>query len=656
MSGRTACLSSWDGTSPSLAAHGRRRARGTPGPGVSLGHEDRNALHRVDAIAAAVPHVVGTQRLGLAVLVGRPGAELVVARLRGVPLVRPPHPAVDAARLVEARVGPRAPAVGAELHPPDPAAARPRAPGDRRASAGHAAQPREELGDAGRGHERPRPLAGDRVAGVAVVALVGVEDGLRDALERLRDGCDRPQPLHRRHAVPVGHHEPQRVPVRRRKRLSVHRVREEGVAGQRVGDRQAALVVVLDALVEPAVRAGEHDLDRVVEQSRLLEHAPQQRARPLGAPDRLLVPRSRDRPRDEVRAAGAGALHHDRHRQRRPSAQVVHRQSERSPDAAVDAQFVSGLVDRGHVEVDEHVVHADRRDRPAERLERDAGVAQREADLLARELLTLGDRHRRRAYRAGPGPVTRRARPARRGATLLASQPMEATMSTTPLSSDAGTETVGVPTVPMRFEVTTLPVADVDRAKAFYQRLGWRFDIDFKPTPETRGVQFTPPGSAASIQFGKGPEPLAGPLEALQLIVQDIDAARDDLISRGVEVGDIWHLEPGKGPQPGRDPEGRSYFTRAIFEDPDGNQWVLQEVNERLPGRVDATDVEALAQLLHETAEHHGSFENASPPHDWWDWYAAYANARQTGSTPEGADATADQYMADVKGVVASRP
>src|SRR3954462_12524509 len=117
MSGRTACLSSGNGTSPSLAAHGRRRARGPPGPGVSLGHEDRDTLHRVDAIAAAVPHVVGAQRLALAVLVGRPGAELVAARRGGVPLVRPAPPAVDAAGLVEARVGPRAPAVGAELDP-----------------------------------------------------------------------------------------------------------------------------------------------------------------------------------------------------------------------------------------------------------------------------------------------------------------------------------------------------------------------------------------------------------------------------------------------------------------------------------------------------------------------------------------------------------
>jgi catechol 2,3-dioxygenase-like lactoylglutathione lyase family enzyme len=143
------------------------------------------------------------------------------------------------------------------------------------------------------------------------------------------------------------------------------------------------------------------------------------------------------------------------------------------------------------------------------------------------------------------------------------------------------------PPGPMRFEVTTLPVADVDRAKAFYARLGWRFDIDFEPAPGVRGVQFTPPGSAASIQFGKGTNTMEpGSLQGLFLVVDDIVAARDDLISRGVEVGEIWHLEIGKGPVPGLDPERRSYTSRASFKDPDGNEWVLQEITERLPGRV----------------------------------------------------------------------
>ncbi|MEU8816871.1 VOC family protein [Actinoplanes sp. NPDC048796] len=145
----------------------------------------------------------------------------------------------------------------------------------------------------------------------------------------------------------------------------------------------------------------------------------------------------------------------------------------------------------------------------------------------------------------------------------------------------------GEPTVPTRFEVTALPVTDVDRAKAFYQQLGWRLDIDFEPSPGVRGVQFTPPGSAASIQFGSGAaKPAPGPLRGLLLIVDDIEAARADLIGRGVDVGEIFHMEPGRGPAPGLDPKRRSYASRAAFEDPDGNQWQLQEITERLPGRV----------------------------------------------------------------------
>ena len=122
-------------------------------------------------------------------------------------------------------------------------------------------------------------------------------------------------------------------------------------------------------------------------------------------------------------------------------------------------------------------------------------------------------------------------------------------------------------------------------------------------------MQFTPPGSPASIQFGSGSTTMTEPHQGLLLVVDDIEAARDDLVSRGVDVGEIWHLEPGKGPVAGRDPERRSYFTRAVFADPDGNQWQLQEVAERLPGRVERTDPAPLAELLAETALHHGAFE-----------------------------------------------
>jgi catechol 2,3-dioxygenase-like lactoylglutathione lyase family enzyme len=159
--------------------------------------------------------------------------------------------------------------------------------------------------------------------------------------------------------------------------------------------------------------------------------------------------------------------------------------------------------------------------------------------------------------------------------------------STQPDTSTAAQTSSDLATVPMRIEVTTLPVADVDRAKAFYQRLGWRLDIDFEPAPGVRGVQFTPPGSPASIQFGENTNSMQpGSLEGMFLVVDDIEAARAELIDRGADVGEIWHLEPGKGPVPGLDPQRRSYFSRASFADPDGNRWVLQEITERLPGRV----------------------------------------------------------------------
>ena len=225
-------------------------------------------------------------------------------------------------------------------------------------------------------------------------------------------------------------------------------------------------------------------------------------------------------------------------------------------------------------------------------------------------------------------------------------------MSTTDVNSNTEVEKTDVGTGPSRFEVTTLPVADVDRAKAFYESLGWRLDIDFKPTPDTRGVQFTPPGSQASIQFGQGATTMSEPLQGLFLVVEDIEATRTDLMSRGVEVSEIWHIEPGTGRVPGLDPQRRSYFSRASFADPDGNAWVLQEITERLPGRVEVPDSGELAQLLLETAERHGEFEAVAPPHDWWDWYAAYMAARQSGSSPDEASAAAGRYMAEVKNIV----
>src|SRR6188472_3026597 len=160
-------------------------------------------------------------------------------------------------------------------------------------------------------------------------------------------------------------------------------------------------------------------------------------------------------------------------------------------------------------------------------------------------------------------------------------------MSTTQPDTAVLTPQPADATIPMRFEVTTLPVADVDRSRAFYESLGWRLDIDFMPAPGSRAVQFTPLGSQASIQFAQGPiAPKNGPLENLIVVVDDIVAARDDLIARGVEVGEIFHTVPGEGPLAGLDPERKSYASRATFADPDGNTWVPQEITERIARRV----------------------------------------------------------------------
>jgi catechol 2,3-dioxygenase-like lactoylglutathione lyase family enzyme len=140
----------------------------------------------------------------------------------------------------------------------------------------------------------------------------------------------------------------------------------------------------------------------------------------------------------------------------------------------------------------------------------------------------------------------------------------------------------------MRFEVAVLPVADTDRAKAFYEGLGWRLDADFPIDEHYRIVQLTPPGSAASIQFGDGlTEMTPGSMRDMYLVVEDIQAARDELISHGADVSDVWHGRGlgSEGHQPGRDPDGTSYRSFATFSDPDGNRWLLQEITDRLPGR-----------------------------------------------------------------------
>jgi catechol 2,3-dioxygenase-like lactoylglutathione lyase family enzyme len=208
--------------------------------------------------------------------------------------------------------------------------------------------------------------------------------------------------------------------------------------------------------------------------------------------------------------------------------------------------------------------------------------------------------------------------------------------------------------VDMKLEVVLLQVSDVDRAKAFYENLGWRVDIDIAGG-DFRGVQVTPHNSEASIIFGKGTN-LAKPGSAnLVLAVDDIDAARAYLVARGVDVSEVFHYAAGpfndtveNSRVGGRDPEGRSYFSFASFADPDGNSWLLQEITTRLPGRVwqaRTTDVANLAELLHETAEHHDHYEKTHGKHNWWDWYAPYLSARQNGSSPDEAAAAANSYM-----------
>ena len=214
----------------------------------------------------------------------------------------------------------------------------------------------------------------------------------------------------------------------------------------------------------------------------------------------------------------------------------------------------------------------------------------------------------------------------------------------------------GADIVEMKFEVAVLPVADTDRSKAFYEGLGWRLDADIHVDENHRIVQFTPPGSPASIQFGDGATTMTpGSVRDLYLIVEDIEAARQALISHGADVSEAWHgpgLDNVEKRLPGPDPDHNTYRSFATFSDPDGNSFLLQEITRRLPGREWPTDIGALADLLHETEEHHGAFEKVAPPHNWWDWYAAYLDARQRGGTSETAAADANRYMAEVKHIV----
>ena len=194
----------------------------------------------------------------------------------------------------------------------------------------------------------------------------------------------------------------------------------------------------------------------------------------------------------------------------------------------------------------------------------------------------------------------------------------------------------------MKLEVVIVPVSDVDRAKAFYEKLGFRLDIDIV-NENFRGIQFTPPHSETSIIFGKGVTSTRPGSADLVLAVDNIDAARNDLIARGVNVSEVFHYAGGpfnntiKNPRvTGRDPEGRSYFSFASFEDPDGNRWLLQEITTRLPGRIDSaattfTSASDLANALRRAEAAHGEHEKRTGERDanWPDWYAKYIVAEQ---------------------------
>ncbi len=222
-------------------------------------------------------------------------------------------------------------------------------------------------------------------------------------------------------------------------------------------------------------------------------------------------------------------------------------------------------------------------------------------------------------------------------------------MNSSQILSKAGTEIPKAQTMDMKLEVVVIPVADVERARRFYDGLGWRLDADFSGD-DWRVIQFTPPGSGCSVIFGHNVTAAApGSAQGLYLIVSDLKAARDELLRRGVAVSKVFHAgdghtgadEPylfGRLRVSGPDPERRSYRSYASFSDPDGNGWLLQEVTVRLPGRVEATDTSftsarELAAALRRAAAAHGEHEKLTGQHDegWPDWYAAYIAAEQAG-------------------------
>ena len=220
-------------------------------------------------------------------------------------------------------------------------------------------------------------------------------------------------------------------------------------------------------------------------------------------------------------------------------------------------------------------------------------------------------------------------------------------MGTNEARNNEAAEGASAASLDMKLEVVVLPVSDVDRAKEFYSRLGWRLDADRAAGNAFRLVQFTPPGSGSSIQFGVNLTSAApGSAQAMLLAVSDIDAARKQLVERGVDASEVFHCETGTACRfqgigvrvSGSQPERLSYFSFVSFSDPDGNGWLLQEVTKRLPGRVTGgtttyASAHDLAQAMIRAAKAHGEHEKRIGQADpnWPDWYAEYMVREQSG-------------------------
>jgi catechol 2,3-dioxygenase-like lactoylglutathione lyase family enzyme len=224
-------------------------------------------------------------------------------------------------------------------------------------------------------------------------------------------------------------------------------------------------------------------------------------------------------------------------------------------------------------------------------------------------------------------------------------------MSSNP-ATNAAAANAGTPKTDMKFEIVIIPVSDIDRAKDFYTKLGWRLDADYDNGTDFRVIQFTPPGSSCSIIFGRNVTGAApGSAEGLYLIVSDIEAARKELLSRGIAVSETFHGEANvySGPDEpylfgrkrvtGSDPSHGSYRSFASFKDPDGNGWFFQEITSRLPGRIDSAmtnfaSISDLTAALRRAAAAHGKHEAAAGgkyDENWPDWYADYMVREQSG-------------------------